>query len=90
MVGIVCHCSLRAGSFFFLGGGGGKIKFSLSCPKNEPARRLVSLPPKEPHEFLPDNYKLNLVRLNSIVKRLKRDPGTVKEYNRIIEEQLDC
>ena len=46
------------------------------------------LPPKESHEFLPDNYELSLVRLNSLVKRLKGEPDIMEEYNRIIEEQL--
>ena len=52
-------------------------------------RYHVDLPLKERHAFLPDNYDLSLARLNSVVRRLRRDPPMFQEYNRVIEEQLE-
>ena len=37
--------------------------------------------------FLPDNYEVAVSRLNSVLKRLKRNPELLAGYNRIIEEQ---
>lgn len=51
-------------------------------------RYSVSLPLKEKHELLPDNYEVSLARLNSLVKRLRKEPPVLEEYNKIIEEQL--
>ena len=50
-------------------------------------RYEVSLPWKEHHPLLPDNYEVAVSRLNSVVKRLRRNPELLAEYNRIIEEQ---
>ena len=52
-------------------------------------RYHVDLPLKERHAFLPDNYDLSLARLNSVVRRPRRDPPMFQEYNRVIEEQLE-
>ena len=51
------------------------------------SRYEVSLPWKEHHPLLPDNYEVAVSRLNSVLKRLKKDPELLAEYNRIIEEQ---
>lgn len=48
----------------------------------------VHLPWKEHHKFLPDNYENSVVRLSSQLKRLRRDPEILREYNSIIEQQL--
>eukprot|EP00112_Aurelia_sp_Birch-Aquarium-sp1_P019023 Seg4627.3 transcript_id=Seg4627.3/GoldUCD/mRNA.D3Y31 product="hypothetical protein" protein_id=Seg4627.3/GoldUCD/D3Y31 len=45
----------------------------------EDGKYCVKLPLKEQHTLLPDNYDLSLSRLNSLVKRLRRDPETLKE-----------
>ena len=37
--------------------------------------------------MLPDNYEVAVSRLNSVLKRLRRNPELLAEYNRIIEEQ---
>ena len=50
-------------------------------------RYEVSLPWKEHHPLLPDNYEVAVSRLNSVLKRLRRNPELLAEYNRIIEEQ---
>ena len=50
-------------------------------------RYEVSLPWKEHHPLLPDNYEVAVSRLNSVLKRLRRNPELLTEYNRIIEEQ---
>ena len=47
----------------------------------------VSLPWKEHHPLLPDNYEVAVSCLNSVLKRLRRNPELLAEYNRIIEEQ---
>ena len=47
----------------------------------------VKLPVKEHHDLLPDNYNLSLTRLKSSLKRLRRDPETFKEYDKIIRDQ---
>ena len=50
-------------------------------------RYEVSLPWKEQHALLPDNYALAVSRLASVLKRLRGNPKLFAEYNRIIEEQ---
>ena len=54
----------------------------------EDGRYTVSLPLQERHELLLDNHDLSLARLNTLVKRLRKDPPTLEKYNGIIEEQL--
>ena len=55
----------------------------------EGGRYTVSLPLQERHELLPDNHDLSLARLNTLVKRLRKDTSTLEQYNGIIEEQLN-
>ena len=50
-------------------------------------RYEVSLPWKEQHPLLPDNYALAVSCLSSVLNRLKGNPELFAEYNRIIEEQ---
>ena len=50
-------------------------------------RYEVSLPWKEQHALLPDNYALAVSRLASVLRRLRGNPKLFAEYNRIIEEQ---
>ena len=50
-------------------------------------RYEVSLPWKEHHPLLPDNYEVAVSRLNSVLRHLRRNPELLAEYNRIIEEQ---
>ena len=50
-------------------------------------RYEVSLPWKEQHALLPDNYALAVSRLASVLKRLRGNPELFAEYSRIIDEQ---
>lgn len=54
----------------------------------EGGRYTVSLPLHERHELLPDNHDLSLARLNTLVKRLRKDPQNLEQDNGIIEGQL--
>ena len=75
---------------------------SLGIKSNEPAvydqflnditfdgdRYQVKLPFKENHPPLPDNYQLSKTRLESLVRRLKSNPELLKQYDQVIQEQL--
>ena len=50
-------------------------------------RYFVNLPWREHHELLPDNYENCVVRLNSTVKHLRKQPEVFREYNSVIEDQ---
>ena len=56
--------------------------------KMENGRYEVSLPWRESHEPLPSNYDLSQRRLVGLLKRLKQDPQILKEYDSIIQHQL--
>jgi hypothetical protein len=51
-------------------------------------RYNVTLPVKEKHAILPDNYDLSLARLNKQVKRLRKEPEILKEYDKTFQDQL--
>ena len=51
------------------------------------SRYEASLPWKEYHPFLPDNYEVAVSRPKAVLKRLKGNPELVAEYNKIFEEQ---
>ena len=52
-------------------------------------RYEVSLPWRECHDPLPDNYNLSRRRLYGLVRRLKQTPVILREYDAILHEQLD-
>ena len=52
-------------------------------------RYEVSLPWKEHHPPLPDNFDLCCKRLVSLLKRLRQTPQLLTEYDTIIKDQLD-
>ena len=52
-------------------------------------RYEVGLPWKEEVFSLSNDYELSYNRLTSLVNRLKQDPTLLKEYNAIIEEQIE-
>ena len=62
-------------------------KFTQSIQFKE-NRYEAELPFKEEHPLLPDNYSVCISRLNNLLARLRGKPKVLKEYNRIIEEQL--
>ena len=55
----------------------------------ENGRYTVQLPFRKHHKPLPDNYELSLVHLNSLYKRLQREPPLLNDYNEIIKEQIN-
>ena len=57
--------------------------------KLKDGRYEVSLPWREFHQPLPDNYNLSLRRLKGLLQRLRRDPKILQEYCTIIQDQLD-
>ena len=52
------------------------------------ARYEVSLPWKDVHPHLPDNYQLALKRLRGLQRRLQQQPSLLREYDSIIQDQL--
>ena len=50
-------------------------------------RYSVHLPWTENHKLLPDNFENSVARLNSQLKRLRKEPEILKEYDAIIQEQ---
>ena len=51
-------------------------------------RYEVSLPWKEQHDVLPDNYLLSLNRLQGLVRRLRQEPDILQQYDAIIQDQI--
>jgi hypothetical protein len=51
-------------------------------------RYEVSLPWREGHQALPDNYVPCVRRLYGLLRRLKHEPELLQEYNKIICDQL--
>ena len=58
-----------------------KIKFSGT-------RYEASLPFKQDHPVIPDNYRLAHGRLFSLLKRLNSEPQILHQYDNVIKEQL--
>ena len=52
-------------------------------------RYEVQLPWKMPRQDVPNNYDLNLKRLNGLLRRLKHEPDILTEYNTVIKMQLE-
>ena len=52
-------------------------------------RYQVSLPWKQPHPILPDNYHLSKKRLHGLLRRLRQHPSVLKEYDATIRDQLN-
>ena len=50
-------------------------------------RYQVGLPWKVGHGDLPSNYDISLMRLQGLLKRLRKDPITLQKYDEIIKEQ---
>ena len=51
-------------------------------------RYCVTLPLKEKRDLLPDNHDLSLVRMNSLMRRLQKEPSILREYNQVFKDQL--
>ena len=52
-------------------------------------RYPVSLPWKEFHDPLPDNYQLSVIQLRGLLYRLKQHPIILKEYDHVVQDQLE-
>ncbi|XP_078384164.1 uncharacterized protein LOC144666642 [Oculina patagonica] len=59
----------------------------LKSIKFKDGRYIVGLPWKEHHKELPLNYGNSLQRLNTQIRRLKRVPELLREYDQVIREQ---
>ena len=53
-------------------------------------RYSVNLPWKEYHETLPDNYENCVVRLKSLLRKLRQEPEMLTNYDQIIRQQLEA
>lgn len=53
-------------------------------------RYEAKLPFKEEHALLPDNHSLCVKRLSSTIQRLRAKPEVLREYDKIVKEQLDA
>ena len=49
----------------------------------------VSLPWKDPHLILSDNYQLCVKRLHGLLQRLRQNPSTLQRYDSVIKEQIE-
>ena len=54
----------------------------------EDGKYSVHLPWKEHHKLLPNNFENSVARLSSQLKRLRREPDILREYDSIIQDQL--
>ena len=52
-------------------------------------RYQVSLPWKQFHQSLPDNYSLSQKRLNGLLKHLHKTPELLRDYDHVIWEQIE-
>ena len=53
------------------------------------AKCSVKLPWKEGHDTLHSNYELSLSRMKSQIRKLRKEPEVLEEYNAVMKEQLD-
>ena len=51
-------------------------------------RYEVTLPWKDSHPVLPDNYQLSLHRLQGLLRRLRQDTNVLQEYDSVIKTQI--
>ena len=49
----------------------------------------VSLPFKESHPILPDNFRVSQNRLISQISRLRKNPTILEQYDEVIKEQIE-
>ena len=52
-------------------------------------RYSVKFPWKEGQDSLPSNYELSLSRMKSQIRKLRKEPDVLQEYDSVIKEQLD-
>ena len=49
----------------------------------------MKLPWKEGHDSLPSNYELSLSRMKSEIRKLRKEPEILEEYDAVMKEQSD-
>ena len=57
--------------------------------KFENNQYTVKLPWREYHEMLPDNFDLCVNQLTATVKRLRKTPNLLEEYDKVVWDQMD-
>ena len=62
----------------------------LKDVKFESNHYLVSLPWKEHHDTLPNNYKLGVGRLKSTLRRLCKNPPLLDKYHKVIQDKIEA
>jgi hypothetical protein len=63
-----------------------QLKNTIKFKEN---RYEVALPWKEHHPPLPSNYELSVRRLTGLLRRLRKDPQLLQEYDAVIRDQID-
>jgi hypothetical protein len=63
--------------------------YSSESIKFREGRYAVSLPWKQFHPPIPDNYHLSQQRLMGLLKRLRQNPTLMQKYDRVIQEQIE-
>ena len=58
--------------------------------KFENNRYVVSLPWREHHDTLPDNYELCVGRLKSTLRGLRKNPLLLDKYHKVIQDQIEA
>ena len=62
----------------------------LKDVKFENNHYMVSLPWREHHDTLPDNYELCVGKLESTLRRLRKNPPLLDKYHKIIQDQIEA
>ena len=57
--------------------------------KFEDNHYVVNLPFTEDYPLIEDNFNLSMNRLENLMKKLKRDPELLKQYDGVIKQQRD-
>ena len=65
------------------------IELTKGSIKHNGGRYEVSLPWRKNHPILSNNYFQSKVRLNSLLKKLQRDPELMKNYEEVIDDQIE-
>ena len=62
----------------------------LKDVKFEKNHYVGSLPWREHHDTLPNNYELGVGRLKSTLRRLRKNPPLLDKYRKVIQNQIEA
>ena len=62
---------------------------TISTFRFREGRYVVSLPWKQFHQPLPDNYCVSQQKLKGLLRRLRQNRVLLQDYNRISQEQIE-